>query len=254
MAREIPDGAVCVRGLGTPLSSVAIALAREGLGRDIWVVSTEGGDLSRAPSRIGLSMDPTHRRRHLVSFAELVLEIVPRYQPFEFMRPAQLDACARSNNVLIERPGDRLMLPGCGGIADATSVNGSLVYYLPRHDPRTLVPSVDFCSGAGRTESADGLPVTPRRVITELGVIGWRDGVPTVESLHPGTTADELVTQTGFDLQIPDSVGETEPPTADERRALRALDPERLRDLEFERGPTRAAALLRAIRRAQRAP
>ena len=247
MAREVPDGAVCVRGLGTPLSSVAIAFAREGLGRRIWVVSTEGGDASLDGGGIGLSPELRRARPRLVSFAELILEIVPRYQPFELMRPAQLDGQGRSNNVRIDRPGGDLLLPGCGGIADATSVNGSLVYYLPRHDRRSLVAAVDFASGAGRSRATAGLPRVPRCVITDMCVLTWSPGRATVESLHPGVTPDDVARATTFAVAIPDGCPRTDAPTADDLAALDRVDPHRLRDLEFLRGEERSGALRRAV-------
>jgi acyl CoA:acetate/3-ketoacid CoA transferase beta subunit len=245
MARQLSDGTICIRGLGTPLSAVAINLAIVGLGRRIWSIATEGGYVASGPITSSFAGPLGPGRRRLVSFPELILEIVPRYQPHEFMRPAQLDARGRSNNVRINRPGAPLLLPGCGGIADATSVNGNLIYYLPRHDTRTLVPEVDFCSGAGRSASHGQLPVTPRWVVTELCVLKWEDDQATVESIHPGVTVDDVVENTGFQPAIPHDVMTSAPPTEIERAALAEVDPDRHRDLEFEGGATRLE-LLRA--------
>ena len=46
---------------------------------------------------------------------------------------------------------------------------------------------------------------------------------------HPGVTAEEVIAQTGFDLIVPERVGVTDPPSAEELRILRQeIDPERL--------------------------
>ncbi len=46
-------------------------------------------------------------------------------------------------------------------------------------------------------------------------------------STHPGVTIEQVVENTGFELIIPDEVGQNEPPTAEELRLLREeIDPE----------------------------
>jgi len=46
-------------------------------------------------------------------------------------------------------------------------------------------------------------------------------------STHPGVTIEQVVENTGFELIIPDEVGQNEPPTAEELHLLRKeIDPE----------------------------
>jgi glutaconate CoA-transferase subunit B len=150
-------------------------------------------------------------------------------------------ACAR---VLIRRrDGSTVWLPGCGGIGDATSVNGNLVYYLPRHDKRTMVETVDFRSGGGRAEVEGKQPRAPKCVVTDLCVVHFQPEGPTVESVHPGVTADEVSAATSFDLVGLDRASTTEPPNASERKALALVDPNCLRNLEFTGGAQRRALL-----------
>jgi glutaconate CoA-transferase subunit B len=42
-----------------------------------------------------------------------------------------------------------------------------------------------------------------------------------LKALHPGVTVDEVKTNTGFELLIPDRVGRNAPPSAEELRLLR---------------------------------
>lgn len=244
MAREVPDRSVCVQGLGTPLASAALAVAVEAHDRSVWTVSTEGGWVTTKAPAVALWPPATAPPMRLVRFAELILEVVPRYQPFEFMRPAQLDQSGISNNVVIVRPdGSMMWLPGCGGIADATSVNGNLVYYLPRHERRTLVGAVDFRSGGGRAGAEGKLPRTPRCVVTDLCVLRFEPVGPTVESVHDGATADDVRAATSFELIGLDRAPTTSPPTDAERNALQRVDPQCLRDLEFTTGSERRVLL-----------
>jgi hypothetical protein len=47
-----------------------------------------------------------------------------------------------------------------------------------------------------------------------------------LETLHPGATVEEVKDRTGFDLLIPDKIQYTKPPTEEELRVLRELDPD----------------------------
>jgi hypothetical protein len=55
---------------------------------------------------------------------------------------------------------------------------------------------------------------------------------PRLRSLHPGASADEVRSATGFELLWPERPKLTPEPTAAELRALRAVDPAGL--LRFE--------------------
>ena len=47
-----------------------------------------------------------------------------------------------------------------------------------------------------------------------------------LEALQPGATVKNVQDATGFDLQVSESPTRLEPPTEDELRMLRTLDPE----------------------------
>jgi len=49
-----------------------------------------------------------------------------------------------------------------------------------------------------------------------------------VNSLNPGVTREQLQDNTGFRLEFSDHPGVTEPPTDQELKTLRELDPEQL--------------------------
>jgi glutaconate CoA-transferase subunit B len=82
--------------------------------------------------------------------------------------------------------------------------------------------------GDGAREAA-GLPAGcgPYRVITQLGVYGFDQETKrlALRSLHPGATVDEVQANSDLDISIPEDLPVTQPPTAEDQRILREIDP-----------------------------
>jgi glutaconate CoA-transferase, subunit B len=66
------------------------------------------------------------------------------------------------------------------------------------------------------------------RLITPLGVLSREAGELTLSSVNPGVGIAEVRAATGWPLAVAEGAGETGPPTAEELRLLRALDPRRI--------------------------
>ncbi len=120
--------------------------------------------------------------------------------------------------------------------APGNTINHTTSYWVPNHSPRVFVETVDVVCGLGYDRAAQLGPVAARfhevrRVVSNLGVFDFGatddDGTPVmrVRSVHPGVTVDEIVEATGFELAVPDDVGESRLPTDDELAQLRRLDP-----------------------------
>jgi hypothetical protein len=60
MARHIPDGALCVQGLSTPLATAALLLAKATHAPNAVILYTDGGAIAEAPSEVSL-LDATRR-------------------------------------------------------------------------------------------------------------------------------------------------------------------------------------------------
>jgi hypothetical protein len=72
-------------------------------------------------------------------------------------------------------------------------------------------------------------------VVSNLGVFDFDtpDRRMRLRSVHPGVAVDDVVAATGFDLAIPDDVGESRLPTGEELRLIReVIDPEGARERE----------------------
>jgi glutaconate CoA-transferase, subunit B len=68
------------------------------------------------------------------------------------------------------------------------------------------------------------------RVVTDLAVFGFDDKQRRMQviSLNPGVSREQVQENTGFRLQFAADLGVTEPPTDQELKMLRELDPEQL--------------------------
>jgi acyl CoA:acetate/3-ketoacid CoA transferase beta subunit len=256
IAREIEDGDVLLEGIGTFLPTSAYMLAQRThaptavrlcpVGN---VFVGEGHRLSCA----GYEGETLRRGLFRFDYWDVNGSYLPTFMPGrkgrwkEFLRPAQVDATGRTNNVAIgpyEAP--RVRLPGAAGLPDGMPLEPALYMYVPRHDRNAFVDRVDFVSGPGLHEGAH-----PHVIITNLAIMRFAaDGVLEVEALLPGATAEEVRDNTGFDLRFRAPLVPFVPLDERQRRVLRAdIDPDGLRELEFHVGRGRLDRIEQLARR-----
>lgn len=147
------------------------------------------------------------------------------------MMPVQIDAHGNMNlSVVGDHAKPKVQLIGSRG-APGNTIAHATSYWVPRHTTRTFVPQVDFVSGVGHDK---GIPSHVRYVITNLGVFDFgQEGRMRIVSLHPGVTLDEVVENTGFEIEVPGDVPLTRDPTEEEMRLLREeIDPDGKRGTE----------------------
>jgi glutaconate CoA-transferase subunit B len=183
-----------------------------------------------------------------VGFATAAADLLPKYNPKEFFRPAQVDAIGNFNNIAFGQNYlyPRMRLPGTGGIPDVTTYSNQVYLYVPRHSRMTFVEEVDFASGMGHVpRRLRGCG--PNYLVTDLGQFDWGGGRMRLVSYHPGTTIEHVQRKTGFKIEIAPDVHETPVPTEEQVRLLREeIDPLGVRKLELLSGNTRKQ-LLREI-------
>ena len=169
----------------------------------------------------------------------------------EAFRPAQIDMYGNTNNIVIgdyKKP--KVRLPGCGGICDATSIWDRIYFYIPDHNRQVFVEKLDFRSGLGFMEGQDDkqrkalglLGKGPVKAFSNLGVMDFDEETRRMRlvSLHPGVTLEDIKSQTGFELIIPERVEETVPPSKQEIDLLNeTIDPYGIRMLECLSGQKR---------------
>ncbi|MBZ0290865.1 MAG: hypothetical protein K8I30_24780 [Anaerolineae bacterium] len=251
ISRQVEDGEVLAQGINTPLVMAGFILAQCTHAPNVRFASAIGQAICRewAPLGVGRIEDLWLGKGLIhVGFATAAAELLPRFNPKEFFRPAQVDAQGNTNNIAFgqdyRRP--RMRLPGTGGIPDVTAYSDYVYLYVPRHSRVTFVEKVDFVSGLGHVpERRRGHG--PRYLVSDFGQFDWKNGRMRLVSYHPGVTLEQIQRKTGFELDVAPDVCETPPPTPEEVRLLReAIDPLNVRKLEMLGGSARKD-LLRAI-------
>ena len=172
-----------------------------------------------------------------------VFDVVAYGKRHVMMGATQVD---RQGNQNISAIGDfaqpKRQLLGSRG-APGNTVNNRTSYWIPKHSTRVFVDNVDVVSGVGPARAKAAGPGASKyndihRIVSNLGVFDVKGAGDTVRllSVHPGVTVDEVVAETGFELDIPDDVPTTREPTTEELILIREmLDPKNLRFKEVPR-------------------
>ncbi len=127
-----------------------------------------------------------------------------------------------------------MRLPGSGGANDIAS-SANRVFIIIYHEIKRFVEKVDYLTSPGfltgrcSREEQGLLGLGPEKVITNLGILGFDPQTREMQlvAIHPGVTVKDVQEKTGFELQVSAQLEETSPPTEEELKLLRALDPER---------------------------
>src|ERR1700722_3558259 len=108
--------------------------------------------------------------------------------------------------------------PGVPNVSFATTCKRIYLYPIA-HTPRTFVETVDFISVPGHLQGPDskraaGLSNGPALCVTPLAVMDFDPATLAMRlrSVHPGVSVEQVQSQTGFSLIVPERVGVTEPP------------------------------------------
>ncbi len=251
ISRQMLDGEIAGQGLATPLVVAGFILAKLTHAPNLRFASAIGQGVCQDWAALGVArIEELWLGKALMNlgFVTIAADVLPRLQPIEFFRPAQVDSAGNFNNVAIGKDLDhpRQRLPGNGGIPDVTVYSDKIYLYVPRHSRVTFVRQLDFVSGLGHSPARTrGAGV--RYLISDLGQFDWADSRMRLTSYHRGETIQHIQAKTGFELVIAPDVHETSPPTAEELRLLREeIDPLGVRKLETLGGAARRD-LLREI-------
>ena len=236
-SRALKDGQIVFAGAGLPLLSavhaqnfhaptLAIMFEVGGVAPQVMV-----GSLPRSTN------EARSVRRSVATPAniDMLLYLQRGFVDVGFLGGAQIDKFGNLNSSLIgtfQKPVVRL--PGSGGANDIAS-SANRVFIISYHEKKRFVDKVDFLTSPGYLSGKDsreraGL-VGPgvEKVITNLGILDF-DPVSRemrLAAVHPGVSANDVKERTGFELSVAKDLQVTEPPTQDELKLLRALDPER---------------------------
>jgi glutaconate CoA-transferase subunit B len=235
-SREIRDGDLVFVGMRLPILAYAVAhnshapeargLFEVGLMRD-----------QPAPAFLGTMGDPpnvvgalwaTRMSNAMALMAQGLVDL-------GFIGGAEVDRFGNLNTSYVGDPRrPNVKLPGSGGGADIAILSRRWVT-LMSHEPRRLVEKVSFVTSPGYGDGSSGwrkrnglLGGGPVAIITTLGVLRFPEGggEAYLASVHPGTTIDELRSETGWRLRVSDDLTATSAPTDSELAAIRRFDPD----------------------------
>jgi glutaconate CoA-transferase, subunit B len=234
-ARLLEDGKSVFVGTGLPI--IAAMLAQRTHAPNLLIVFEAGGigpQIPVLPISVGDSRT-FFKAACASSMHDVMSQSQAGYLDFGFLGAAQIDRYGNINTTVIgsyEAPIVRL--PGSGGANDVGSSSHRTIIIM-RQDRRKFVEKVDFITtpgyltGPGGREKA-GLPsgTGPYRVITQLGLYGFNGQTKLLEliSLHPGVTLEEAQDNSAFPINVIDDVTSSEPPSEEEQRILREIDPD----------------------------
>ncbi len=257
ISRQLRPGDVWAQGINTPLVAAGLILGKIRHAPSACFTSAIGQALLQdwGPLRIGRAEELWVGKGLIhLGFAAGAAEILPKFSPKEFFRPAQVDQQGNTNNIAFGRDyrRPRLRLPGSGGIPDVSPNYDHSYLYVPRHSRLTFARKLDFVSGLGhapdRTRGAG-----PRYLISDLGQFDWKNGGMRLTHLHPDVDIKTVLRKTGFELEIAEDLRETAPPDAEDLRLLREeIDPLGTRKLETLGGAARKTLLREILERERR--
>lgn len=236
-ARELKDGEVIGVGLGLPVISSFLAKRTHAPHATILF---ELGVVDPEPLTVavhGLS-DPRiwYRAKIHTSFADMLGTVLHKgLIDVGFLGALEVDMYGNLNTTLLGDPkGKFRRFTGSGGGNDIAS-NARRTVITIRHEARKLNQAVTFITSPGYLNGADerekaGLRGGPSRVITDKAIFGFdpQSKRMRLESIHPNTTLEDVLSNMNFEPIVPDEVPVTAPPTAEEVRLIREeIDPEK---------------------------
>lgn len=129
-----------------------------------------------------------------------------------FLSGGQIDGAANINLMGVgEYPGLDVRWPGSFGSAYLYFVVPKVILFREEHTRRVLVNKVDFISAPGVSEPGLYRPGGPRHLVTNLALFDFDQGRRRfhLRSIHPGHDLEEVLDNTGFDFDRPDTVPQT---------------------------------------------
>jgi len=236
-SRLMEDETTAFIGTGIPMLAASLAQRRQAPHLiPIFEFGGTGAILEELPLAVGEART-FHRALAASGICDIMETAARGFIDYGFLGGAQIDLYGNLNSTVIgphRRP--KVRLPGSGGGNDVGSLCWRTITII-RHSRRSFVPQVDFLttpgylSGPGAREEA-GLPPGsgPLYVVSTLALMGFDEKSKRMKLLatQPGVSVAQVQAETGFELLIPDEVGENEPPSAEELRILRAVDRDRL--------------------------
>jgi len=225
MARLLRDGERVFHGVASPLPMVAILLAQR-LHAPNLVYLNITGSVDPVPVQLARSTVAPQLlagTATLVTLADLFDLSARGGLDTAFLGGVQIDGQGRINmSVIGDFHHPTVKLPGGAGSALVLPTAGRTILWRTQHTRRALVERLDFITAAGHTD----------HLVTPLCLFRMEADGFVLAMLFPGVTRERVREATGFHYRCPEDVPVLTP-TETEVATLRAVDPERVREVEF---------------------
>jgi glutaconate CoA-transferase subunit B len=232
-SRLLLDNRVVFAGVGAPL--IASVVAKRLHAPNLTVV-LEGGFVGpqMLDGKLPISTNEMRAARHSVMLTGIVDVFLYSQRglfDYGFVGAGQIDRYGNVNTSFIGSPDQpKVRLPGSGGANDIVSLCREILV-MTKHERRRFVERVDFVTSPGYLEGGDareraglrqGRPVC---VLTDLAmlVFDMESRRMRLDALQPGVSLEEVLDSTGFELLVPEHVGQLPAPSEEELVALRRL-------------------------------
>ena len=230
-SREIRDGELVFVGMRLPI--VAYGVARNTHAPNARGLFEVGLMRDRAATTyLGTMGDPPNVTGALwaTRMSNVMALMAQGHVDLGFIGGAEVDRFGNLNTSYVGPPDKpNVKLQGSGGGADIAILSRRWVT-LMTHERRRLVERVSFVTSPGHGDGTPGwrrrhglLGGGPVAIITTMCVFRFppEGGEAYVDTVHPGSTLDEVREATGWDVKAASDVGETHPPTDAELREIR---------------------------------
>jgi glutaconate CoA-transferase subunit B len=238
------DGEILVTGIGV-LQRLAASLAMLTTNPGIMMTDSEAWILS-TPNPIGKRpADFVQMNENWMGFSR-IFDNVWSGRRHLTGGPTQIDRFGQAN--ISALGGDynkpKVQMLGMRGFP-GNSICHANSYMVPVHSSRVFIAAeCDVVCTIGF--NPERLPkgytfdeIDLRCIYTNLGVFDFNgpNHQMQIVSLHPGVTVDEVVSSTGFDVHVPDSIATTAAPSEEQLTIIRHMDPHNLRGKQLKDNP-----------------
>jgi glutaconate CoA-transferase, subunit B len=232
-AREIKDGELVFVGMRLPLIAFVVAKKTHapnaiGLFENGVIRSTP------APELIYTMADPPNilGATQCLDMLSVMSLLQSGRVDLGFLGAAEVDRFGNLNSTQVKGPHGTIRLPGSGGACDIASLAHRFVVLL-EHKKERLPERVSFMTSPGFGDGHDwrkkvGLPRGgPSAVITTKAILRFGDDCEAyLDSVHPGIEVEDVLSNTGWELQLAKTVPQKPAPSPQELNAIREYDKE----------------------------
>lgn len=227
LSKHLKDGEVAIMGAFSGIPMLASRLAQMTHAPNLSYITGGSGAVNPQLGPLpASSCDDRLLRAECVLPLSDVIDFEARTEiDIFFAGGLQIDERGNCNLIGVGKPGEiKFRGPGSVGLPFLSRARRYAIYAMS-HSSRTFVKKADFISGPGFVEGKDFPSEGPSLVVTPLCVMDFADERMRLKSLNPGVSVDDVVQNTGFELQIPGDEPETDVPGEDTLELLREIDP-----------------------------